>query len=214
MDIYKTEAEQISALKDLWKKNGNAIIWAVVAIFVMVGGVRYWKHHQHVQVVKVSNAYFSVLSALQQQDLDNVKLRGEALLAQGSQRNPYPYLTAFLLAKLAIDEEDFSAAVEKLQWVLNAKGVPEVWECLARARLARIYRIQGKHEQALALLDGKQEKEYESLFESIKGDIYHDLNDLTAARNAFQKSMTLESQDEINAPWQEMLQLKIDDLGS
>ncbi len=47
MDVYRTEDQQLDALKGWWKKNGTSIIVAIALGLAIVVGGRTWISQQH-----------------------------------------------------------------------------------------------------------------------------------------------------------------------
>lgn len=210
---HRTEEEQVAALKQWWKDNGNSLIIGVGLALALVFG---WKMYQQ-NVENTKNA----ASVLYQQLLE-VAL--EPVVADESESSvsfianklkteyedtEYATFASLFLAKNAIGKKDLDGAEAELRWILtnntDSSLVP-----LVKGRLARVLDRQGKQEDALALLDVKNAGTYAALYLEITGDIYLRAGDTDKAKSAYTDAYKAMTQAGVQRP---MLTLKMADLG-
>ena len=101
----------------------------------------------------------------------------------------YAVFAALHLAKLAVDGDDYQAAMSELEWALE-QDLDTGMEGIVRARLARVLRQQGKPEAALARLNFPLNNNAQrAAFAEIRGDIYHQMGAQQQARDAYQAAI-------------------------
>jgi len=141
---------------------------------------------------------------MQYVDVSKVKEKGELLLKDYN-KTPYAALSAMILAKIAIDEQDISGAMDKFRTVITSgKKTPLLH--VAKIKLARLLQAKGEYQAALKELDNSANG-YITLYEELKGDIYLSLNELDKAREAYKKSISHANGNPI--PWVEMKLMNI-----
>ena len=108
----------------------------------------------------------------------------------------YAVFAALHLAKLAVDGDDYQAAMSELEWALE-QDLDTGMEGIVRARLARVLRQQGKPEAALARLNFPLNNNAQrAAFAEIRGDIYHQMGAQQQARDAYQAAIDYLSESE------------------
>ncbi|UZE97716.1 YfgM family protein [Alkalimarinus alittae] len=210
---HRTEEEQVAALKQWWKDNGNSLIIGVGLALALVFG---WKMYQQ----NVENTK-SAASALYQQLLE-VALEPTATEETASsiefiasklkseyEDTEYATFSALFLAKNAVGKKDLEGAEVELRWIL-ANNPDSSLAPLVKGRLARVLDRQGKQEEAFALLDAKNAGTYAAIYLEIKGDIYHRAGDLENAKASYVEAYKAMKQAGVQRP---MLTLKMADLG-
>lgn len=205
MDHYSDE-EQIEALKKWWQANGKAIIAGVLIGLAIIFGWRYWTAYRHAHAVEASTRYDTLLQALDQDDAETIRSRGQQLL-QEFPNSPYATLAALALAKLEVETGDSSAASERLQWVLNHAKQEEMKD-IARLRLARVLVAENQLDAAEAQLDQISDPSFMAEVEDLRGDVYVARNQSGKARNAYQTALATIG----STGYGTMLQLKLDSL--
>ena len=198
MEGYQTEEQLLVAVRDFWRSNRRFIISLLVISFGVMFGTHKWRDYQIHKSEQASSLYQELLTAVQNVDVTGAKDKGELLLKKYS-GTPYAALSAMILAKISIDEEDMPAAIEKFRHVVNNSKKTPLWH-IAKIKLARLLYAQGENQQALKELDASQNG-YIPLYEELKGDIYVTLNDLDQARAAYKKAMAAANG---GVPWVEM----------
>jgi len=210
---YRTEEEQVAALKQWWKDNGNSLIIGIGLALAVVFG---WKMYQQ-NVENTKNA----ASVLYQQLLEvalgpNATTESQASvsfiankLKTEYQDTEYATFAAMFLAKNAIAEKDLDSAATELRWILD-KNPETSLTPLVKARLARVLDRLGNQQEALALLDTKSAGTYTALYLEIKGDIYHRAGDNEQAKASYLEAYKAMKESGVQRP---MLSLKMADLG-
>lgn len=207
MELYQTEEEQVEAIKRWWKRNGSAVIAAVVVFLVSFGGWRLWMGHQQDRSQAASAAYEQMLAAVESGAADKAREQGRALVGEYSD-TPYAGLASLYLARLAVEGEELDAAAAHLQWVIDNAALEEL-AYMARMRLARVHLAQGRTDAALALVDGEAPTGFTAPYAELRGDIQVARGEPDAARSAYARAV--EAYD--GAPVRRSLvQVKLDDL--
>jgi predicted negative regulator of RcsB-dependent stress response len=202
-----TEQEQIEQLRQWWRKNGSKVTTLLIVVLLGAAGTRYWMSSQESSRVGASMVYDSMVSALEQNEVNTVLERGGTLLSQYS-GTPYAPLAAMALAKIKYEQGDGTSAEAYLRWVLdNARdvGVRNV----ARMRLARVLLADNKANDALNLLQSEDAGEFRAAFDEIEGDIYVALERPADARRAYSAALAAPQ----FAGDRNSIQMKLDDLG-
>ncbi len=209
MDVYTTEDQQLDALKRWWKKNGTSTIVGIVISLVIVVGGRTWIGQQHSHAEVASAKYDTMIQAMEQ-GMDDIALQQSASLIGQFSDTPYGALAALASAKIKLAQGESLAARTHLQWVVTYADQLELKQ-LARVRLARIMLSDNDHQKALALLGEVEPGSFATSIEELRGDIYAAMNQPQKARDAYNKA--LDASDDA-AGGKDLLQMKIDDLGS
>lgn len=181
------------------------IVMTIILALVMVGLWQYQQHQKNKQIELASQHYETLLQLMRQKDYKAAKEEAETLI-QLYPKTPYAPLSALMLARVALEQNNYEKAAEQFRFALEkAKGSPI--EHVAKTRLARVLMNEEKYEEALAVLE-KPSEGYVTLYEEIKGDIYHKQNNLSKAKEAYAAALKAAPQGvPTNA-----LQLKYNDL--
>ena len=204
MEIYQTEEQQVEAIKSFWSENGNSIIAGLVIGFAGYVGFNYYQDHQLEQELKVADTYLSNIESAEKNPQQFVK-SSEAFIKENGDSS-YVALTAFSLAKNAVDKKDYAEAEKQLQTAIT-KAPNMAIKALASLRLAHVQTELKQFDNALATLAKPMPKSFTASVEESKGDVYvlQDKKDL--ARTAYQAAIDA---DGLKASPD--LQMKIDDL--
>ncbi len=203
MDVYKTEEEQVQAIKDWWKENAVALITGVVLGLLALGGYRYWIDQQKQQSEQASLLYSQMLVAK-----DKKTVNAEALINDYAD-TPYAALAALMQARENIDNGKPDEAVTQLKWVLE-HGDDEGIQHIARQRLARVYIDKKDLAAAEALLENIETKAFSASYHEIKGDLELAKNQLLQAKENYRLALTNLKRGE---PRYRIVKMKMDDLG-
>lgn len=192
MEGYSSEQEQVEAVKRWWRANGKSVLVGVtVGVLVLIGG-RLWVEHKNNQALLAEEQYEQVLADAQRGEKAAAVDRGARLLEE-SRGSPYAALTALVLAKLKMEENDLDGAKKYLQWVIDNAGVAELKD-VARLRLARVLLAAGDGAAALSAMQVVDEKAYTVPMQELKGDILVSLNRLDEARAAYAAALAAETE--------------------
>jgi len=206
MSHYEDEA-QVEQLRRWWRENWMALAGGLALGLAGIFGWEAWQKARTSKAEHASQIY---------EDLKRVPAerpeRADELWQQLSGKfagTPYAAQGGLLLASQAAAREDWGAAQAKLDWVAQHTD-DEGLKKIARLRLARVLWQQQKPDEALALLDLKDDDAFASLYQELRGDIQLSKGDRDAARSAYEKAMLLGP-----APsGRESLKRKLDDLGA
>lgn len=210
---HRTEEEQVAALKQWWKDNGNSLIIGVGLALAVVFG---WKMYQqnventkneasvlYTQLLEVALGDTVTEESASTADFIANKLKNEF------ESSEYARYSALFLAKSAVNKNDLDTAEAELRWVLN-KDVDSSLNKLVKGRLARVLDAQGKKDDALALLDDKNAGEFAAMYFEITGDIHNRAGDIESAKTAYTAAYKAMKESGAQRP---MLTLKMADLG-
>jgi len=175
VEQYRTEEEQVEALRRWWNENGRSTVAAVVIALAAGFGWQAWKGHQQGQEENASDLYQAMLQQLGGDEMgaaqrDAVIGLAEQLKADYS-GSTYAQFAALQLARLAVNGGDLAEAEAQLRWVLGKADKGSDTEQVAQLRLARVLAARGEAEQALAILDQAGSGPYEASIAMARGDI-------------------------------------------
>lgn len=208
MEAYATEEQQLEALKNWFKKYGNQLSWALIIIFGLIVGVRYWFHHKEVITAQASDNYVALMTAFEQNDQTTVKNRAQLLINDYPQ-TAYASLAALVIAHQSIKDNDFKNATEGYEWVLKYGKQADI-QALARARLMRLLIAENKLDEALTVYDQEKARGFLPLMAEMKGDILLKKNDQKGAISAYELAYKSAKAEGIVGP---LLKMKLEELG-
>ena len=164
MDVYKTEEEQVQAIKQWWKDNAVSVISGIVIGAIVLGGYRYWTENKNTEAQQASVIYSSILSS------ENDKTESTEILKSKYSSTPYAALSALLLAKDNVHAKEVDKAIDQLKWVINNTDNNGIMH-IAQQRLARLHLSQNNIEAAESLIKGVKAEGYSAAYNEIRGDI-------------------------------------------
>ena len=181
---YETEEQQVEALKDWWAENGRAVIAGVVLGAVVIGGWGLWQKHAEKKTVTASDTYSQAMDALNSDDVQTTL----DLASNVQDDNPghlYASYAAMAAARAAVENNDLSEAVKRLQWVVDNAPLDDI-QLIAQVRLARVKGAEGDAAAGLAVLPSSFPTAFAGLVEEARGDLHVLNGDPEAARGAYQ----------------------------
>jgi predicted negative regulator of RcsB-dependent stress response len=195
VEAYRTEEEQVEALKRWWNENGKSTVAAVI-IAVSLGVVyQAWKGGNERASESASDMYQVMLQAISGA-AEDVSLQGQ-VSAIGEQLKSehdgsvYAQFAALHLARLAVDQGDLQAAEAELRWVLGKADKGSDTGQLAQLRLARVLAASGDIDQAMAILESGSQGDYEVTYAAARGDILLSQGNTEGARQAYTEALSL-----------------------
>lgn len=214
MADHLTEEEQIQALKDWWKTYWKSVVAPVVIVAGGYFGWNVWQDKQALKAAEGGEQYKALISALETspgKELSDEK-RAEAdvlatKIAQDFGGSLYADQANLILAKLAVDKKDLSAAEGFLQRVLS-EGANQAIKDLATVRLARVKLALNDLEGALSLVATSGESKYASQFSEVRGDALAAQGKADVAKTAYQEAMDALTPQEFQR--RSILQIKLD----
>jgi len=122
VDAYRTEEEQVEAIRKWWDENGRSIVIAIVVAAAAGFGYQGWQEHQRGQRAQASDMYQAMVrtigaggdSAAAAQLADQLKASFPA--------TAYGQFAALHLAAFAAEDGNLVEAEAQLRWVLGTGG--------------------------------------------------------------------------------------------
>lgn len=213
METYRTEEEQLAALKRWWKKNGTSLLVGIALAVAVVFGWQGWQENQRIAGEEASELYFTLLEAVTLNDsaqTSTVMHLVEQLQNDHSSR-VYAQYAALLAAKQALLSNDLVLAEQKLNWAVDNAEKDSSLQKVATLRLARVIAAQDGDDnliRALALVEDVDAGSYTASFEEVKGDLYLRLGREGDARNAYQSAADILD----SSGGRQLLNMKLNDL--
>jgi predicted negative regulator of RcsB-dependent stress response len=208
VDQYRTEEEQVEALRRWWDENGKSIIAAIVIAVALGFGWQTWKSNDQREQESASDLYQAMLQAVAvgagdmtpAQQATGVELAEQ--LKNDYSGSTYAQFAAMHLARLAVEENDLAEAEAQLRWVLGKADKGSDAAQVAQMRLARVVAASGDTDQALAILEQGDEGPYQASYAIARGDTLLALGRNDEAREAYSNARLLaaSSQGQVNMP--------------
>ena len=212
MTEYRTDEEQIEVLKRWWQEYGRSIITGVVLAVFVIGGWQMWQGQKIKTNMQSSYLYDQFINSIDEGQEVHAGLLGEKLKNE-YESSSYAQLASLMLAKKAVELDNYQNAQEQLQWVLDHDPHPDT-KLLTQLRLARVLFSTGENDHALDLLKktGGKESSYLAAFDELRGDILLTMGEKDAAGKAYQNARLVTQQQE-GLTENRMLDMKLKDLG-
>lgn len=208
MAVYDLEEqEKIDDLKLFWRRWGNAISGAVIAVSLAYVAVQGWRWYQDKQAEEASVLYSAVASAVRANDVPKAR-DAMGQLAERFGRTGYAPRGALLYAKLAWDQGDKAGAKSQLQWVIDRAAEDELKQ-VARLRLAQALLDEKQYDTALATLDAKHADPFAGLYADLRGDVLAAAGRNEEAKAAYQTAL---AKLDARSPYRGYVQVKLDSL--
>ena len=208
MAVYDLEEqEKIDDLKAFWRRWGNAISAAVIAVCLAYVGVQGWRWYQNQQADEAAVLYGAVASGVRANDVPKAR-DAMAQLADRFGRTGYAPRAALLYARLAWDQGDKAGAKAQLQWAIDRAAEDELKQ-VARFRLAEALLDEKQYDTALATLDAKHAESFTGLYADLRGDVLAAAGRHGEAKTAYQTALT---KFDAKSPYRSYVQVKLDSL--
>lgn len=203
MEEYLSERQQIDWLRATLKENAP---WALASVAITIGlfvGYQQWQGYRERQSGTASQKYEATLDALSRGDADGAA-RMVKELRESYGRTPYSDLAALALARLDVETGKLADAAGLLETVMKHTRDEDL-ATVARLRLARVQRADGKPDAALATLAGAPAGTSSPAFADVRGDVLSDKGDKAGALAAWREALAAKSAG-VNS---ELIELKI-----
>ena len=208
MDVYRTDEEQVEAIRAWWRENGRSAVFGVVLGLAAIFGWRAWQAWEAARAETASALYQEMMDAVRAGKSADADKAGERLVSDHT-GSSYAVFARLALAGLAMDRKDLDAATEHLRSALAENHVAAL-EPEIRLRLARVLTARGEFDAALALLTAPAGMQgYGSAVDELRGDIESARGNPDAARAAYEKARSATT-----GAGDELLELKLESLGS
>ena len=203
---YETEEQQVDAIKQWWKDNGNTLIIGAVVGLAGLWGWRFYNESVVSGQEIASQAYTDMLIQHEAQGSEaGVDGVISSFIAENSD-NSYGVLASLLLAKEAVQRQDFELAKNQLVQLQTQNSYAPL-NAVINLRLARVEAELALYPEALTTLALISEKSFLAQAYQVKGGIFLKQGDTAQARSAFQDAINA-SQGRVDP----LLQLQFDDL--
>lgn len=210
-----TDEEQAERIKQWWRDNGVSVVVSVVLAVAAVLGWQQWQSYKHKQSAQASLAYERMTSAVA-----NLRAKDQAAMQKAREAantllnehagSIYADLAALTLARLAIHQDDYSAAAKQLEKVVKNPAEAPVG-AIARIRLARVELERGNPERVAQLIKDKLPKPWKGRALELRGDLKLARGERAAAREAYSSALEqLEAGDSTRA----RVEMKLNDLAT
>jgi predicted negative regulator of RcsB-dependent stress response len=205
MSTYRTEEEQVEAIKKWWKENGRSVVGGIVLGFAIIGGWQGWQGYQRDQGESASMLFDAMRQASRAGVQDQAIENGKRMIGEyGS--TAYASFAGLELARLAYERGEKAAARQHLEWVVGNAPDAAIAET-ARLRLGHVLLDM----QDFAALDGVLAQAplaaFAGEFAALRGDAAVARGDREAAREAYRQALVLGVEDET------LLRMKLVDAG-
>jgi predicted negative regulator of RcsB-dependent stress response len=184
-DLSDNEREE--QLRRFWADNW---LWIVGGIALGLGGLAGWQYWQQSKLNAAEQdeaTYIALLDLLSASNKDEATKKADGL-RELHPKSPYADQADLALARFAVDTRDFDAAVQRLRTVADTSRDPEL-RLIAQSRLARVLAEQGKHDDALKLLDVTKAGGFTAVFHDARGDVLAAKGDVAGARQAYDAAL-------------------------
>ncbi len=213
VDEYRSEDEQIAALKRWWEENGNSLLIGVGAALAIVFGWKAWQNSVENEKAEASVMYQQLITTATSNSFEDTDEASSLAFIAGELKekfddSEYALYGALFLAKEAVENGQLDLAVTELKWVLDVTEDARL-QHIAKARLARVLSAQEQHEEALALLNAS-DKAFEAGYLELKGDILQRMDDNQGAIQAYTEAFAIVKENPQSQP---LLAIKLSDLG-
>jgi predicted negative regulator of RcsB-dependent stress response len=210
LEGYVSEREQIAEVRRFIRENAP---WALAGVLIGVGalvGWQQWQAWRERQSLAAGQKYGLVLDALTRNDRD-AATRLVAQLRQDYARTPYVDLAALALARYHVEFNELADAERELAAVMSSSRDQEL-KVVARLRLARVQRAEGKPDDALATLAAAPSGAAQAAaLAEVRGDVLRDKGDQAGALAAYQVALAAPPEAGVNRA---LIALKSADLGA
>ena len=207
VEPYASEDEQIEQIKRWWKENGRSLVFGLVVGIGGLAGYRYWDAAETARAESASVNYDLLLQLITDQRLEDAEQAGQTIIDSDPQSS-YARLSTLLLAKLAVERDDYDRAKALLQGLVKGSTDSEIL-LIARARLARLMLAEKDVDGAAKQLDAVADLPDRKRFTELRADVLSAQGNQDEARKLYLDA--LEQAEELGLE-RGAIQLKLDNL--
>lgn len=195
MEEYRTEEEQVEALRRWWDENGRSTLVAIVLVLAGTFAWQGWQRYDAQRTASASDLYQQMLEAAALAQEGAATAAPVSQLATQLRRDfagtSYAQFAALHQARVAVIAGDLEAAEADLRWVLGKADGGSETALVAQLRLARVVAAQGNVEQALALLAPEAMGKYQAAAAMARGDVLTGAGRAEEALAAYREAQAL-----------------------
>ncbi|WP_457913799.1 YfgM family protein [Candidatus Gillettellia adelgis] len=191
MTIYRTERKILEILCQFFTKKKTALILGIVFGLLVLSGWYYWRNHQDVNLIAVSQAYQEINAYLQIGQIEDI-VETEKFIKNNN--NSYGVFAALKLARYFVKHNDFTRAEQQL---LKAHSHTTDNHLISQIniRLARIQIQKKKWDYAINILDQVKSADWAPIVQEMRGDVLLAIGDFQGAREAYSNSVASNSSE-------------------
>lgn len=182
-----SDIEREEQLRRWWSENWLWIFGGVALGLGALGGWQYWQKSRFAAAESDESSYMAVIESLSRNDKDTAVQKADALRALHP-KSPYADQSDLALARADVGQQRLDDAVKRLRTVADSTRDPQLRR-VAQSRLARVLAEQGKHDEALELLDPTGAGSFAPLFHEVRGDVLAAKGDAAAARREYDAAL-------------------------
>ncbi len=187
MDDLISEKEQIEQIRAWWSEYGGYVIGGVGLGVALLVGFNYWQNSRLEAQLAGSALYETLTEHVTTGRLDEAEAVADEL-GRDFASTTYAAQAKLALARLYMDKNRDQDAADVLRELL-ASDAGEALKQLARTRLARVLLYQGKAQEVVDLLEGKESEGFGAMYGELLGDAYRELGRIEDAQAAYQSAM-------------------------
>lgn len=203
MDAYRTEEEQVEAIKRWWSDNGKGVVAAVVIGVLGSVGWQSWQDRQEAQAEAASGIYQELLALSSEQlrgDADKVRLDElAAVLTEDYAGTGYAELGQLLQISSWVAQGRTQEALAALSALEGRVADDAAMYPVVKLRRARLQASMGDTEQALQALSSLENSAVAAAAWQAKADIYIVQEQYTLASEALALAIVADENGDLRA---------------
>jgi len=200
VESYRTEEEQVEALRRWWDENGRSTIVAIILALGLGFGYQGWKGYKVDNAEAASDLYQRMLQAFSAPALspeqEEIALQLAVQLKADYSSSTYAQFASLQLARVAVAQNNLAEAQAELRWVLGKADKGSDVARIAQLRLARVLAASGEPDQALSILEQGGEGPYKASYTVARGDILLSVDRAEEAAEAYAMALAFAAGDD------------------
>jgi len=200
VESYRTEEEQVEALRRWWNENGRSTIVAIILALGLGFGYQGWKGYKVDNAEAASDLYQRMLQAFSAPALspeqEEIALQLAVQLKADYSSSTYAQFASLQLARVAVAQNNLAEAQAELRWVLGKADKGSDVARIAQLRLARVLAASGEPDQALSILEQGGEGPYKASYAVARGDILLSIDRAEEAAEAYAMALAFAAGDD------------------
>lgn len=201
MESYRTEDEQVEALRRWWDENGRSTIVAIILALGLGFGYQGWKGYKVDNAEAASDVYQRMLQAFSAPALspeqEDIAVQLAVQLKADYSSSTYAQFASLQLARVAVAQNNLAEAQAELRWVLGKADKGSDVARIAQLRLARVLAASGEPDQALSILEQGGEGPYKASYAVARGDILLSIDRGEEASEAYANALAYAAGDDV-----------------